>query len=81
MIVWGGVAAVFCLAPLALLGSILDLPVIPLTAAMLAGLAWPAALGATPGDVRRTRALLLCIAVGIVGSLIAGVPGTIAPAP
>jgi hypothetical protein len=69
---WGGAAAVFCLAPLGLFDATLEVPATLLTAATLAGLAWPAPVGAAPRDIRRTRALLLVLAGGIAMALFAG---------
>ncbi|MGH0030392.1 MAG: hypothetical protein ACQGVC_11425 [Myxococcota bacterium] len=74
---WGGVGAVFCVAPLALVDSSLEVPAITSTAAVLAGLAWPAAAappGERPAELRLTRGLLAALCLGIAVALAAGGP-------
>jgi hypothetical protein len=77
---WGGVAAVFCVAPLGLLDSHLEVPAITLTAAGLAGLAWPVAAGHAPTGLRRTRLVLLLLSAGIAAALSVGGPWSVAAA-
>jgi hypothetical protein len=65
---WGGVAAVFGVACLGLVSSVLEVPAIGLTAAALAGLAWPNAVGSDAGSLRRTRAVLFLLTSGAFGA-------------